>query len=75
VLGLDASGMSASNLTAGTINANTINIMNGNDATFVWDKYGISAYDWNYEDGKVDYTKFVRHDKYGIYGINGANGL
>jgi hypothetical protein len=51
--------------------------MSGKEPVFRWDAYGISAYDaiW-YEDGQlrtisgVNSKKFVRFDKYGIYGID-----
>jgi hypothetical protein len=44
---------------------------------FKWDAYGISAYDAEWEGtedkkvvGNIDTTKFVRFDKFGIYGID-----
>jgi hypothetical protein len=53
--------------------------MSGDEPTFRWDAYGISAYDaeW-YNDGAmntisgIDSKKFVRFDKNGIYGVNAA---
>jgi hypothetical protein len=56
--------------------------MSGEEPVFRWDAYGISAYDaiW-YEDGQlrtisgVNSKKFVRFDKYGIYGVNNVAGI
>jgi hypothetical protein len=53
--------------------------MSGDAPSFRWDEYGISAYDayW-YDSGEVSTIsginkhKFVRFDKYGIYGINNS---
>jgi hypothetical protein len=51
--------------------------MNATEPTFKWDNFGISAYDtdWtnNSPNGKVNSSKFVRYDKYGLYGINGES--
>ena len=79
VTGLTNKGISANLITAGKLNTGEIQIMTGNDATFKWDVYGLSAYDslW-YNDAStgiqtisgVDTKKFVRFDKNGIYGIN-----
>jgi hypothetical protein len=53
--------------------------MSGNEPTFRWDSFGISAYDTYLYDSGINQTisgintkKFVRFDKYGIYGINGG---
>lgn len=81
VTGVTSDGVSANLITAGTINVNDIKIMNSDEPVFKWDTFGISAYDavWYQDDasvGKVvsniDTKKFVRYDKYGIYGINNA---
>ena len=72
--GLTANGLSASLITAGTINAGNIVIMNANEPTFKWDAFGISAFDIDWaasEDGtRANPNRFVRFDKYGLYGIN-----
>lgn len=77
VTGVTSDGISASLITAGMINAGEISIMNADEPVFRWDAYGISAYDAEWYDSGigttisgVDTTKFVRFDKYGIYGIN-----
>jgi hypothetical protein len=74
--GLTPEGISASLLTAGTINTGNISIMNGKDATFMWNAYGLSAFDVDWSNGSIsgapNKRKFVRFDKYGIYGINGS---
>ena len=69
-------GINATALTAGAIDTNRIQIMNGNNASFLWNEYGLSAF-WNHTDatGAVSGVlgeKFVRFDKYGLYGIDGA---
>lgn len=75
VTGLTPQGISASLIQAGRINTGKIQIMNGSDATFMWDSHGLSAYD--FEEGfngsvaKIIPNKFVRFDKFGLYGING----
>lgn len=68
-------GISTQYLTAGSINANYINILDGNHSTFRWDSRGINAFS-TVEDAEnnivmVNLGKFVRFDRYGIYGING----
>jgi hypothetical protein len=85
VTGVTSDGISASLITAGTLNAGEISIMNYDEPVFRWDSFGLSAYDAEWADtgegttivSKVDSNKFVRFDKYGLYGINsgedGAN--
>jgi hypothetical protein len=75
--GLTNEGISAELIKAGRINTREIQIMATDTPTFRWDEKGISAYDamWNEVDGiksvsGIDSTKFVRFDKYGVYGIN-----
>lgn len=72
--GLTPEGISASLVTAGTINAGNISIMNVNDPVFRWDAYGLSAFDADWSSngtiGTPNPYKFVRFDKYGIYGID-----
>jgi hypothetical protein len=74
--GLTPDGISASLIQAGTVNTGIINIMNATEPTFKWDSFGISAYDVDWTggspNGRVDPSKFVRYDKYGLYGINSA---
>jgi hypothetical protein len=72
--GLTPEGISASYVTAGVIDAGKIQIKNVNDPVFIWNAYGLSAFDadW-YSNGSINKPnpyKFVRFDKYGIYGIN-----
>ena len=78
VTGLTNKGIAADLITAGKINTGAIQIMSGNDATFRWDAYGLSAFDFATDTdgnitGKPDSEKFVRFDKYGIYGIDSDN--
>lgn len=76
--GLTPEGISASLVTAGTVDTGKIQIKNGKDVTFLWNSFGISAFDVDWNNGEVvgtpDTSKFVRFDKHGIYGIDiGAN--
>jgi hypothetical protein len=80
VTGVTSDGVSASLITAGVLNAGEISIMNYNEPLFRWDSFGLSAFDnsdYTDENGivvisGVNPNKFVRFDKYGIYGINGG---
>ena len=73
--GLTPDGISASLVTAGTLNTGSISIMNGGDPLFRWDSFGLSAFDAEVA-GEFKYIsqpnpfKFVRFDKYGLYGVN-----
>lgn len=82
--GLTNQGISANLITAGRLNTGEIQIMSGDDATFKWDAYGLSAYDATWYDdfatgvqtiSGVNTKKFVRFDKNGIYGINNVGGI
>ena len=76
--GITSDGISASLLTSGILQTNEIQIMNSGDPTFRWDSFGISAFDATWLDGVisgVNYNKFVRFDRNGLYGITGVNGL
>jgi hypothetical protein len=55
-------------LTAGRINTNEIYIYDGDNPSFRWDSYGLTAY--SYRGAETDFRKFVRFDKYGIYGYS-----
>lgn len=72
--GLTPEGISASLITAGTLNAGEIMIMNAEEPVFRWDAFGLTAFDidWGKSNisGMTNPYKFVRFDKYGIYGIN-----
>lgn len=73
--GLTPEGISASLVTAGTLNTGNISIMNGSDPLFRWDAFGLSAFDARVtgEFNRIsapDPFKFVRFDKYGLYGVN-----
>ena len=64
-------GISTNLLTAGRIDTNEIYIYDANSPKFRWDSYGITAY--SIDDGaEVKFNKFVRFDKYGIYGYDGG---
>ena len=69
-------GISTDLLTAGRVNTSEIYIYDGNAPSFRWDSNGITAYAPRTPDGdnpsSYDFSKFVRHDKYGIYGYDGV---
>lgn len=67
-------------LSAGSISTSKITIMDGTTPAFRWDTNGITAY-WNGKDSITPYdspdfkmNRFVRFDKFGIYGYNGSDG-
>ena len=62
-------GISTDILTAGRINTNEIYIYDGDAPSFRWDSNGLTAYDFN--NGGISFNKFVRFDRYGIYGYSG----
>ena len=43
--------------------------MSNGETSFRWDTKGITAYNFD-KKGKTDYNKFVRLDKYGVYGVD-----
>lgn len=76
--GITGSGINASYITTGQLNIERVNILNGAFPAFRWDSAGISAYSFtqNPETKEVinfDYSKFIRMDQYGLYGINGIS--
>ena len=68
-------GINTSYLTAGQIDADKINIMSGAYPTFKWDSLGLRAYGFTADDNgnilSYDPSKYVAHDRFGIYGIDG----
>lgn len=74
-VGLSSAGISANKITAGQLNTGEIQIMSGNDPTFRWDEKGITSYDYDtYANvsSNIQKSKFVRFDRYGLYGVNKA---
>ena len=72
--GITPQGISANKILAGSINTGEISLMNGKDTSFLWNAFGINAFDYEIENGtvtSVNKSRFVRFDKNGIYGING----
>ena len=68
-------GINTNYLSAGIIDADRINIMSGAWPTFKWDSLGLRAYGFT-SDGQgnilsYDPSRYVAHDRFGIYGING----
>lgn len=66
-------GIATQYLTAGAINVNNISIYDGNNPTFRWDTYGLTAYSQIRDENEkllgIDKNTFVRFDRFGIYGI------
>ena len=74
--GITGKGINASYITSGQMNVEEVNILNGSFPSFRWDNTGLSAYEFtiNKDTGKpssFNFSKFVRLDQYGLYGING----
>ena len=70
-------GINANYLNVGTIDADKINIMSGTYPTFKWDALGLRAYAFETDDNGItirsyDPTRFVAHDRFGIYGLSGS---
>lgn len=68
LVGITAQGISAKVLTTGTLNTGDVNIMYGDEPTFRWDAYGITAYDFD-DPYQPNLYKGVRFDRMGIYGF------
>lgn len=79
--GITNQGISADLITTGRLDAGVVQIMSGDEPVFRWDAYGISAYEALWSGGEVptisgiNTKKFVRFDKYGIYGINNISSI
>ena len=74
--GITGRGINASYITSGQMNVEEVNILNGSFPSFRWDKTGISAYEFTINEHtgvaqNFNFSKFVRLDQYGLYGING----
>ena len=62
-------GLNASIISAGRINIDNLLIGGDKNPNFFWDSIGISAY--SMKDSNIDYSTFVRMDKFGFYGVKG----
>ena len=76
--GITGRGINASYITAGQIDTSLIRIMNGSFPSFRWDASGLNAYEFEIDPQtkmgrNFNYSKFIRFDQYGIYGINGIS--
>lgn len=70
-LGLTGTGINAKTITSGTLNTGTVNIMYGNEPTFKWDSFGITAYNFlNNNPLTPDFKSGVRFDRWGVYGFD-----
>ena len=74
---IDGTGIKADALTAGKIDTQKIWLMDGDNPSFRWDKFGLNAYGFNQNKNTkepYDLKTYVRFDKYGLYGVqNGSN--
>ena len=73
---ITGTGINTNLLVAGTIDAGAINILDGAFSTFRWDKRGLNAYDYQIVGDtltNLDYGKFVRFDRFGIYRIESSD--
>lgn len=61
-------GITADVITAGSLNVEQVTIYGKDAPSFLWDSKGISAFEIN-EGGSTNFSKYVRFDKYGMYGI------
>lgn len=70
---INANGIATEHLSAGLIDTNRITLYDGHYEAFRWDSSGINAYDTIQDGGTVgvNFSKAVRFDRFGIYGING----
>lgn len=72
---ITGTGVNPQSFAAGTFATDKISISDGDYPTFKWDKYGISAYEFETDPTRNDAIssikdkQFVRFDKYGLYGI------
>lgn len=68
---IDANGICADTINAGTLNTEKVVIMNGGEATFLWDSYGLTAFGLD-SDNAISPFDWVRFNKFGIFGMKGA---
>lgn len=69
-LGITAGGINAKTINSGVLNTGDVNIMYGDEPTFRWDAYGLTAYDFNLNSPTAPiFTSGVRFDRLGIYGF------
>lgn len=61
-------GITADVITAGKLNVEQVTIYGKNAPSFFWDDRGINAFEIN-SNGSTNFSKYVRFDKYGLYGI------
>lgn len=70
---ISAEGINANVITTGRLNTKEVFIYGDDQETFRWDTYGLSAYAFDMTSTgdvvNVNYNKFVRMDRFGLYGI------
>lgn len=65
--GVRGDGITADIITAGSLNVEQVTIYGKDSPSFLWNSKGINAFEVNNEG--TNFSKYVRFDKYGIYGI------
>lgn len=70
-------GINANYIAAGSIDVSKVRIMNGDFPSFRWTATGLDAYSFSQSEYgdyiNTNFNKFVRHDQYGIYGMQGVD--
>ena len=70
---ITGTGIDPQSLTTGLLTTDKINITDGDYPTFKWDKYGLTAFAYDLANDKISNIqdgKFVRFDRFGMYGID-----
>lgn len=76
-LAVTASGINASTITTGNLDTGSIQIMKNGEPYFRWDTNGITAFDIDTAATlfQVNYNKWVRFNKFGLFGVQGQSGM
>lgn len=74
---ISSQGINTQALTVGNLSVGKLVIIDGEHQTFKWDSRGINAYDFSYNEFDeitgINEGKFVRFDRFGLYGLNGSD--
>ena len=68
---ISGGGIDANYIKVGQLDASQVNIVTGDRTAFRWDAHGLNAFGKIEDDGTYSWSKYVRFDEYGIYGIDG----
>jgi hypothetical protein len=74
--GISGKGINANYITTGQLDTSVVQILAGAFPSFRWDSVGLSAYEFELAEDKksgknFNYSKFIRFDQFGLYGIKG----